>query len=687
MIRSRDANGRVTTHAYDGRGRQVSTTLPLGQHWITNYDAVGNVASQTDANGETIHYAYDARNRMITKDFPTGTDVMFTYTLTGQRETETDARGTTTFAYDNRDRLLSRTEPDGAESSYSYDAVGNGTSVTATVGGISLTTGFTFDVLNRLATVTAPDLGVTRHTYNAVGNLIQTEFPHGTVETRDYDDLNRLVFLEHAGPSGAIASYSYAISPTGQRSSVIEQDGRRVDYTYDDLNRLSREAITDAVFGDRTFDYTYDAVGNRLSRNDSATGLTEYTYDANDRLLTETLAGALTEYTYDNNGNTLSRVSTTDQVFNTWDSENRLIAADVTDASGTRHLDYQYDANGIRVAAAIDGQETRYLVDANRALPEVLLEYMPSGLAVVSYVRGHDLIAQMRSGVPSFYHADGQGSMRALATAAGLVTDRYNYDAFGVPISSLGTTPNTYRYLGEQVDQNLALVYLRARYLNPQLGRFASADPFPGMLSNPTSLHRFLYAGADPVNRIDPSGLFAITLELSFSISLQGILRGLGATVGGLIGYDEGGITGLFIGTISGAFLLGRFGSWLVRGAATEVGAAAGSAASENVARATMTQVSKFGSSYANKGLLTTAPGKVGKISLGIVPSPDFVRIFQRTHEEEPAGDQALCLLDGLISEMAVNAGDLYTAEYYLTLLASLRAAGGKPCQSETPAA
>jgi hypothetical protein len=191
------------------------------------------------------------------------------------------------------------------------------------------------------------------------------------------------------------------------------------------------------------------------------------------------------------------------------------------------------------------------------------------------------------------------------------------------------------------------------------------------------------------VNRIDPSGLFAITIELSFSLSLQGILRGMGAAVGGIVGYDEGGITGLFIGTISGAFLFGRFGSWLVRGAATEVGAAAGSAASREAARATLARVSGKGSSYAHKGLLTTAPGKLASFgknfTFGIVPSPVFVRIFQETREEEPSGDQALCLLDGLISELAVNAGDLYTAEYYLTLLASLRAVGGTPCQSAIP--
>jgi len=689
VIRSQDANGRVTTYAYDGRGRRVSTTLPLGQRSATNYDAVGNVVSQIDFNGQTIHFEYDARNRITTKDFSTGMDTSFAYTLTGQRAMETDARGTTTYTYDSRDRLLSRSEPDGAVASYTYDDAGHRTSVTATVEGSSLTTSYTFDAVNRVSTVTAPDLGVTRYTYDPVGNLTRTEFPSGIDETRSYDDLNRLVFLEHASPSEVMSSYTYAVSPSGQRNSVTELDGRRVDYSYDALNRVTREAITDAVFGNKSIDYTYDAVGNRLSRNDSVTGLTEYTYDANDRLLTETLAGELTEYTYDNNGNTLSRVSATDQVFSTWDAENRLIAADITDANGTRRVDYQYDANGIRVTASIDGQETRYLIDANQALPEVLLEYTPSGLVVVSYVLGRDLISQVRSGTPSFYLADGSGSIRALTTAAGSITDRYIYDAFGVPISSLGTTPNTYRFAGEQFDQNLDLVYLRARYLNPQSGRFASADPFPGLLSDPTSLHRFVYAGGDPVNRIDPSGQFAITIELSFSISLQGILRGIGATVGGIIGHDEGGIAGLFIGTISGAFLLGRFGSWLVRGAATELGATAGSAASREAAKVTLGRVSQKGASYAHKGLLTSAPGRLSSFgrnaSLGVVPLPVFVDVFRSTREEEPSGDEALCLLDGLISEMAANAGDLYTAEYYLTLLASLRAAGGAPCPSEIP--
>src|SRR5262249_55732039 len=150
---------------------------------------------------------------------------------------------------------------------------------------------------------------------------------------------------------GVISSYRYTLGPPSGRAAVVEQGGRRVDYRYDALDRLTREAITDAAFGARTVDYTYDAVGNRLTRNELAEGLTNYAYDADDRLQTEALGGQTTRYTYDANGNTLSRAAgPADQASYRWDYENRLVGADVTDASGTRHVGYRYDADGIRVA-------------------------------------------------------------------------------------------------------------------------------------------------------------------------------------------------------------------------------------------------------------------------------------------------------------------------------------------------
>ena len=548
LTRQQDATGDVVRYEYDNLGRRTATVLPLGQRSVTTYDVVGNVTASTDFNGATITLAYDANDRLTSKTLPDDASVTYTYLSNGLLSTVTDARGATTYAYDNRDRLLSRTDPDGALASYLYDAVGNRTSVTASVGGTSLTTSYTFDVLNRFASVADPDLGVTSYTYDAVGNLVRTERPNGTVEARSYDDLNRLLLVEDAGPSGVISGHSYTLSPTGRRDAVVEHDGRRVDYTYDVLDRLLREAITDAVFGDRTFDYTYDAAGNRLTRDDSADGLTEYTYDANDRLLTETLTGALTEYIYDNNGNMLARVSSTDQVFYNWDFEDRLIEAD-TNGDGITDVQNVYDDNGVRVSQTVGGEETRFLIDTLQPFAQVLLEYRPSGLIAASYVYGNRLISQSRGGVKSFYHSDGLGSTRALTDAAGLVLSRYFYDAFGRLLQQSGSTANSYLFAGQQRDAALGLDYLRARYYDPSLGRFTAADPLRGTFPDPNRLHVYAYGKNDPVNQIDPSGTNFLLSERAVAAYILGTL---GAIQGGIEGGFKGAVKGFAVGALIG---------------------------------------------------------------------------------------------------------------------------------------
>jgi RHS repeat-associated protein len=88
----------------------------------------------------------------------------------------------------------------------------------------------------------------------------------------------------------------------------------------------------------------------------------------------------------------------------------------------------------------------------------------------------------------------------------GAATDTYEYDAFGNLLNKAGTTPNNYLYRGEQYDPDLGLYYLRARYYNPLTGRFMSRDPEDGKAEDPASLHKYLYAGGDPVNLADPTG-------------------------------------------------------------------------------------------------------------------------------------------------------------------------------------
>jgi RHS repeat-associated protein len=105
-------------------------------------------------------------------------------------------------------------------------------------------------------------------------------------------------------------------------------------------------------------------------------------------------------------------------------------------------------------------------------------------------------------------------SLRLLTDAAGAVTGRYTYDAFGNLLSSSGATANNYLYQSEQFDAGTGLVYLRARYYNPALGRFTARDPFDGFPASPASEHKYFYAAQDPVNGRDPTGLYDLGEEV-----------------------------------------------------------------------------------------------------------------------------------------------------------------------------
>ena len=147
------------------------------------------------------------------------------------------------------------------------------------------------------------------------------------------------------------------------------------------------------------------------------------------------------------------------------------------------------------------------------------------------------------------------------------VTDTYDYDAFGNLISRTGTTPNDYLYSGEQFDANLGFYYLRARYMNPASGRFVSTDSFGGNKSDPTSLHKYLYANVDPISNHDPSGYASISETLTTfgvngvlntisTLMLKGLIAGtiIGGADAGLRGDDiiDGAIEGGLIGALLG---------------------------------------------------------------------------------------------------------------------------------------
>ncbi len=440
------------------------------------------------------------------------TQVSYTYTPTGKRASMTDASGMTTYSYDFRvNRPQVKSTPI-ADVNYGWDLAGNQVSLLAVGvnGGASMS--YTYDADNRLASVTDSAGLTTNYTYDAVGNLSSFAYPNGVSTSYTYNPLNRLTNMQSVcgttapgcGTAGAaIASYTYTLGAAGNRLSVVELSGRNVNYGYDDLYRLTSESIAGTSAQNGNINYQYDPVGNRkqLSSTVSAIPSGLLNYDANDRLSTDL---------YDNNGNTINNGG----IGNIYDFENHLVQRG--------NVFIVYDGDGNRVSETVAGVTTNYLVaDVNpTGYPQVIDEipnHVP-GTGVVSnrsYTYGLERINQKhlaRIGttnvfVPNYYGYDGHGSVRFLTDATGAITDTYDYDAFGNLISSTGTTPNNYLFAGEQFDSALGIYYNRARYYDERSGRFWSMDEYEGISFESISLHKYLYASANPTNNLDPSGL------------------------------------------------------------------------------------------------------------------------------------------------------------------------------------
>jgi RHS repeat-associated protein len=492
-----DANGRTTAFEYDRMGRKTRRILPLGAAESFTYDAAGNLRSRRDLNGRTTTFDYDLSNRLISKvpDPALGqAPVRITYNPSGTRLSMTDASGVTTYSYDPLDRLVVKATTAGTLT-YTYDAAGNlATLRSSNPNGV--TTDFSYDARNRLARVVDNSTGAaTTYSFDGAGNLAGFSYPNGVQFTYTYDTLNRLTLL-NAVRGSPLASYRYTLGAAGNRMRV-DETGRQVVYTYDALYRLTGETLSGSSDPRQngSVTYAYDAVGNRLSRSSSVgvIGSRTYSYDANDRLSGET---------YDANGNALGSDGNT----YTYDFEDRIRTANGA-------ITFVYDGDGNRVAQTAGGVTVRYLIDDRNPTghPQVL-EEVAAGVVQRAYTYGLKLISQRQGGAASFYGYDGHGSVRFLTNASGVITDRYDYDAYGQLINTIGSTANPNLYAGERYEPGLRLLYLRARYLNVGTGRFLSIDPEGGVPFEPQTLHLYVYANADPVNNVDPTGLLLASL-------------------------------------------------------------------------------------------------------------------------------------------------------------------------------
>jgi RHS repeat-associated protein len=244
-----------------------------------------------------------------------------------------------------------------------------------------------------------------------------------------------------------------------------------------------------------------------------------------------------------------------------------------TDGSNPTKTVYRYDSTGIRVESsqwtAPVGDPTAYSLQSKTLLltdtqnhtgySQVLQETTyEGGVATkkVIYTIGHDQISQStlarEAGTETWsleseawFGTDGHGSVRVLYDfAATIVKDAanfnrlqvYTFDAYG-NLQGWGNLLNpqsspltTYLYSGESFDFNIGQQYLRARFYDATTGRFNRLDPFAGNSSDPQSFHKYGYVHGDPIQGIDPTGMFlGVVVSTLFQVNLRNANASSGA--------------------------------------------------------------------------------------------------------------------------------------------------------------
>ena len=537
LVAVTDANGNTTNYVYDEFSRVTKTTNALGQTAEITYDKCGNVLTSTDYAGKLTTYTYDKVDRVTSKKTDDDT-VKYTYTSDGKLYTVRDKTGTTTYTYDGMDGLTKVTYPNGRYVEYTYDDSCRLTSVATAYG----TTAYEYDALDRVVKVIDRNGYATVYEYDANGNRSAVRYANGIVVSYEYDKVNRLILEKALDKQGGIAAqYEYTLGAAGERTQVKELD-RTVDYTYDSLYRLTGEKITAADGTVTEYTYAYDKVSNRILKTENG-AKTVYTYNALNQLVKEND----TVYKYDDAGNLISTTSADKSAAYTYNAENKLIRATVQEGSNVSVEEYEYDYAGNRTVKKSENDYTYYLNDLNGELTQVVAELDKDGNEKCFYTRGLEIISQERSSNISYYLTDGHGSVRQLADSESAITDTYVYDAWGNLISSTGDTENSYLYCGEQLDSTTGLYYLRARYMNPTTGTFISMDTYQGTIFDPTSLHKYLYANANPVMNIDPSGYFTLSSLVTCSSISQILSESYGFI---LLNALKGAIAGAIFGAI-----------------------------------------------------------------------------------------------------------------------------------------
>jgi RHS repeat-associated protein len=356
-------------------------------------------------------------------------------------------------------------------------------------------------------------------------NGVRSGIPRRNGNRTVLDVLGRPVSVRHvinitykSKTSGqTLASFGYTRDATGlvtQKVSIVNGTATTNSYAYDALGRLT------AAGGSA---YTYDAAGNRLSRTTGSQPVfSTYTHNRMDGVLHDA-AGNVTDYVRDGVVYGL-----------TWNTQGQLLSAKTNNVPAESST---YDPLGRRSSTTEHTEHTEtttfHVYDGGHCAADVDASGQP--LRVYTWGPGIDnllAVTLFSSGSTNTYYAvkDHLGSVHALIDSSGTVAAQFAFSAWGEVLSHFRTlelSNLSLRYLwqGREYSWATGLYNFRARWYNPEWGRWLSPDP----VGLEGGLNLYEAFANNPVNYKDPYGLKIYGLP----VTSAGIGAGFAAFEGG----------------------------------------------------------------------------------------------------------------------------------------------------------
>ncbi len=298
----------------------------------------------------------------------------------------------------------------------------------------------------------------------------------------------------------------------GNTKSIIDGvNGGTTSYIYDVHNRLSSSLASGYSIG--AMNYSRSVSFAKNGNITAKSGVGSYSYQANNHQVTK--AGSF-DFSYDANGNMLTKLSNVSLVKYKYDA--RDVLSQVTNAyvgdDGGRWAKFSYDAFGQRVRKwSSTGNVVLY--------PNGYYAIKNSKWTNNHIYAGSERICTLVNGEPSFIHRDQIHSGGAITTNGGLVGDKVAFAPYGEVLYQQNTNSTLEeKFTGQILDEETGLYYYNARYYNPKIGVFISADTIIPDPYDSQSMNRYMYVRGNPVKYVDPTGhcaglivsLVAITL-------------------------------------------------------------------------------------------------------------------------------------------------------------------------------